>query len=96
MRITEGKLRKIIREEAKRVLKEGATMSVEDVYSALRSMAPGPDMLIDDVAREIGMDPEELEAVLKSDEFFNYMSDYDYSRPIGHYTMVTFGDPESN
>ena len=99
MRITKGQLRKIIREEAKRVLRENAAMSVEEVYSILRDMAPGDDMPIEQVAAKIGMPVEELEVMLKSDEFFNYMSDYDYSRPIGYdesARVVFFDDPMSN
>ena len=91
----------IIREEAKRVLRESASadMSVEDLYDKLRGMAPRDDMPVDDVAAEIGMDVEKLKAMLISDEFFNYMSDYDYSRPIGYdedAKVVIFDDPYSN
>ena len=99
MRITEGKLRQSIREEAKRVLRENAAMSVEEVYSILRDMAPGPDMPIVQVAAEIGMPVQQLEAMLKSDEFNEHMDSMDYSMPIGYdesARVVFFNDPMSN
>ena len=100
MKITVNQLRRIIKEEVGRSLKE-SMRSVEDVYDELRGFC-GDDyheMPVDQVAQEIGMDVEELKAMLDSDEFYNYMSDVDYSRPIywdSDTNMVGFSDPMSN
>ena len=113
MRITAGQLRQIIREEAKRVLRENAAMSAQvlydRVYWALRDMASGPDMLIDAVASEIEkileidmpgirMPVEQLEAMLKSDEFYEEVGDLEYGMPFSYdpeTRMVSFVDPMS-
>lgn len=100
MKITVNQLRRIIKEEVRRSLKE-SMRSVENVYDELRGFC-GDDyheMSVDQVAGEIGMDVEELKAMLNSDEFHNHMDNVDYSRPISwdsNTNMVGFSDPMSN
>lgn len=104
MKITVSQLRKIIKEEVSQVL--GAEKpSVEELYSALRGMC-GDDyeeipasevvqMLAED---GIMISEDELLATIESREFGNYMSNYDYSLPIGTTEdgKISFANPESN
>ena len=101
MKITVNQLRKIIKEEVQRTLREVASRTVEDVYFELRGFCGEGDkeMTVEEVAQEIGMDVEDLKVMLDSDEFYNYMSDVDYSRPISwdpDAGTIVFHDPGSN
>jgi len=100
MKIKLSQLRRIIKEEVKRSLKE-SMRSAEDVYSELRGFCGDGyhEMPVGQVAQAIGMDVEDLKAMLDSDEFHDAMERMDYSMPISWDSragMIGFRDPMSN